>query len=374
MRRVAIVQGRPIVALATLLSGWVVMRVAVLAASAEAPTQTATTLPPQAQTSAPVGRPSPDSMAAIPAVAQTGDWHRLMPAPLAASPAPSPPLSAPPAPPRADPVPAAVSAGHLSLWMAAFAQLPSRDGRLVVPPAAGMTGASQAFVPTLTGTAAPKRVSRWSGDGWLLWRGEGGALSAAQAGAAYGASQAGAVLRYRLAPGSAHRPTAYLRLSTALGVREHELATGLALRPLARVPLSLGAELRVFDGPSGRRLRPAAIAISELPRITLPGGFALEAYGQTGWVGGRERTAFVDGQGRIDRPVARIGCSELRLGAAVWGGAQKGAARLDVGPSASLGLPFSREASARLALDWRQRIAGEARPASGPALTLSAGF
>ncbi|MBS1239358.1 MAG: hypothetical protein H6R45_64, partial [Proteobacteria bacterium] len=56
-----------------------------------------------------------------------------------------------------------------------------------------------------------------------------------------------------------------------------------------------------------------------------------------------------------------------------WGGAQKGAARLDIGPSASLQLKLG-EANSRVSMDWRFRVAGEARPASGPALTISAGF
>ena len=63
----------------------------------------------------------------------------------------------------------------------------------------------------------------------------------------------------------------------------------------------------------------------------------------------------------------------MRLGAGAWAGGQEGATRLDLGPRASLRLRLGETAS-RLALDWRFRVAGEARPASGPALTLSAGF
>jgi hypothetical protein len=52
----------------------------------------------------------------------------------------------------------------------------------------------------------------------------------------------------------------------------------------------------------------------------------------------------------------------------------RGAARLgDIGPSASLRFPLDG-GSARLAIDYRHRIAGNAAPASGVALTLSAGF
>ena len=52
---------------------------------------------------------------------------------------------------------------------------------------------------------------------------------------------------------------------------------------------------------------------------------------------------------------------------------QPGAARVDVGPRLTLRLPEVGQGS-RIALDWRQRIAGDARPASGLALTLASDF
>jgi len=98
-----------------------------------------------------------------------------------------------------------------------------------------------------------------------------------------------------------------------------------------------------------------------------------EAYVQGGYVGGRFATAFVDGQGRVERTVARIGETEVTAGAGAWGGAQKGAARLDIGPSAAVSFRLG-EARGRVAADYRVRVAGDAEPRSGPALTLSAGF
>jgi urocanate hydratase len=98
-----------------------------------------------------------------------------------------------------------------------------------------------------------------------------------------------------------------------------------------------------------------------------------ELYAQAGYVGGRYATPFVDGQARIDRGVADVGPATLRAGAGAWGGAQKGAARLDIGPSVSVSLQTGRVHS-RMAVDYRIRVAGDARPATGPALTISAGF
>ena len=50
------------------------------------------------------------------------------------------------------------------------------------------------------------------------------------------------------------------------------------------------------------------------------------------------------------------------------------ASRLDVGPTATVGWPLGPTGAARLGVDWRFRVRGNAIPASGPAVTLSAGF
>lgn len=228
-----------------------------------------------------------------------------------------------------------------------------------------------ATIPSNSHSVAP----RWSGDAWLLWRHDAVATGAGTfAGPSYGASQAGAVLRYRLAPGSRYQPQAYLRGSTALNdPRERELAFGLAVRPLAVLPATLLVEGRAARSGGHTRLRPAIAVVSTLPPLRLPLDLRGEAYVQAGYVGGPGATAFVDGQARIDRPFVRLGRAELRGGAATWGGAQRGASRLDFGPSVTLAVPLGK-VTARLAADWRFRVAGQAVPSSGPALTLSAGF
>jgi hypothetical protein len=225
------------------------------------------------------------------------------------------------------------------------------------------------------------RPTRWSSDGWLLMRrGGNAALANGPAPATYGASQAGAVLRYRLAPENRHRPSAYLRGTAALnGSQEREAAAGLSVRPIISLPVTVAAEIRAASLAGGTRLRPAVTAYTELPPIELPSRLRGEVYAQAGYVGGRYATPFVDGQLRIDRKLETIGRGEVRAGVGAWGGAQKGASRLDLGPAAMVGMGLggmglSESASARLALDWRFRVAGNAEPSSGPALTLSAGF
>ena len=268
--------------------------------------------------------------------------------------------------------------GHQLLWMAALARLPAPSEVIALadrnrPPLlpAPALGGQATRAPTSAGT-----ITRWSGDSWVLYRRGGAGLSAGgQAPPSYGDSQAGAVLHYALDPGSAHRPALYLRGTRGFAAPHgEELAAGLSLRPVPHMPVRALAELRATRIAGAVRLRPAAMVVSEVPPLALPGGLRGEAYVQGGYVGGPGATSFVDGQARVDRRLMRVGRTDLRLGGGVWGGAQRGAARIDAGPSASLGLPLGGTASARLAMDWRFRLAGSAQPRSGPALTLSAGF
>ncbi len=283
------------------------------------------------------------------------------------------PLDPLPPPPVFAPVPAGVAAGHQLLWMASLAHVP-------MPAAlAGLPQFAAASTPTPffpAGQVPLSRARRWSADGWVLWRrGSAGAPAGGLLTPSYGASQAGVVLRYRLAPGSGHRPAAYLRATAALnGSNEREAALGLSARPFGEVPVSLAAEARFTSTPGSTMVRPAAFAVTELPPFALPLGLRGEAYGQAGFVGGRFATAFADGQLRVDRRLTGLGKGDVRLGGGIWGGIQKGASRIDAGPSLTLGQPLGGPASLRLAADWRFRVAGKASPGSGPAVTLSAGF
>jgi hypothetical protein len=281
------------------------------------------------------------------------------------------PDRADPPPQRLEPVAVNVAAGHHLMWAAALSRMPLPVGFASV--AAAPRAVPAPFFPS---GAAPIGTRRWSADGWLLLRRDGGgSLAAGATPATYGASQAGAVLRYRLAPANGHRPEAYVRLTSAMNApADRQAAVGISARPIARLPLRAMAELRLSDQAGASRLRPAALVVTELQPVELPHETRAEFYGQAGYVGGRNATAFADGQVRIDRQIADIGRAELRAGAGAWAGAQKGAARVDAGPSAVLGVPLGSGGSARLGLDWRLRLAGDAEPGSGLALTLSAGF
>ncbi|MEO7247906.1 MAG: hypothetical protein ABIW31_05580 [Novosphingobium sp.] len=253
-----------------------------------------------------------------------------------------------------------IAGGHQLMYLAALSQIQL--------PAGLMPRARPEAAPTAT-------ANRWSADGWLLLRRNAGPASLAAIGGSYGASQVGAVLRYRIDRASALKPSLYLRGTGALnGTREQEAAFGFSARPIGALPFVAFAEARVSRSAAGTHLRPAAMVATELPPLKLPLGLKADTYIQAGYVGGYGASAFIDGQARIDRKMFSLGKAEMRAGGAAWGGAQQGASRLDVGPSASLLFRLENTASARISADWRFRVAGKAAPASGPALTLSAGF
>lgn len=259
--------------------------------------------------------------------------------------------------------------------------------RLLPPPPGGAARAAvagPAWVKTETlvyagppGTGRPywmkRQLAGWSLGGWAFLRSGsgrapgGGIASASQ----LGGSQAGARLAYGF--GESGRLRAYGRVTVALAqVRQRELAFGLAFAPLAHLPVDVAVEQRLAVGSEGRSALAAMVA-GGVGDVALPARFRLEAYGQAGIVGARRRDGFADAAVVVDREVARTPGSSLHLGALAAGSVQPGAARVDVGPRVTLRLPEVGEGS-RVALDWRQRVAGDAKPGSGLALTLAADF
>lgn len=215
-------------------------------------------------------------------------------------------------------------------------------------------------------------MSGWSLSGWAYLRGgDARAPVGSGAGSQLGGGQA--ALRLMRGFGATGRLRAYGRASIAIDrPRQRELALGFAFAPAARWPVDIAVERRIALGAEGRDAF-AAMVTGGVGDIALPAGFRVEAYGQAGVVGARSRDAFADGAVVVDRPLGADDRTPFRLGGLAAGAVQPGAARFDVGPRLTLRLPDVGEGG-RIALDWRQRIAGDARPESGVALTLAADF
>lgn len=222
---------------------------------------------------------------------------------------------------------------------------------------------SQAIVE-LTGIAPaaapvqPAATRRWAGDAYLFVRGDGGRVLAP--GGQLGGGQAFARLNYRLTEGL----SATVRASRALHARDGEVALGLAWQPLGGVRLL--AERRIAVERGGRDAW-SALAAGGIDAARV-GPLRVDGYAQAGIVGLRSRDLFADGALRAGREIGR-----LTAGAGAWGAAQPGAARFDIGPQIALRLPAGK-AGVTVALDGRFRVAGDARPGSGLALTVATGF
>ena len=209
------------------------------------------------------------------------------------------------------------------------------------------------------------RIHRLQRSSWALLRGRQGQLlgpSSLASGGQLGGSQAGARLLYNFT----HQIAAAFRASTDVGRRGAEFAAGVRVQPLVSVPVWITAERRQRLGPYTGRNAFAIFAESGIYQQPLPGRFSLDAYLQTGVVGLKSRDWFVDGAAAVTRPVYK----NFSAGLGVWGGAQPGLYRVDVGPRVTMKV----RNNIRIHFDYRQKLAGNAQPGSGPAVTLGADF
>lgn len=209
------------------------------------------------------------------------------------------------------------------------------------------------------------RIDRVQVSAWALVRnqqaGAVGPSSLASTGN-LGGSQAGARLTYAFT----RQIAASFRTSSDIGRRGFEVAGGVRVQPLVNIPVWVTAERRQRIGQFGGRNAFAVFAEGGLYKRPLPWEFSLDAYFQGGIVGMRSRDPFVDGAFAITRPVYK----NFSAGFGVWGGAQPGLYRVDAGPRVTMQV----RKNVRVHFDWRQRLAGNALPGSGPAITLGADF
>jgi hypothetical protein len=228
----------------------------------------------------------------------------------------------------------------------------------IVRPAGGIEVFSPARTPA---------TNRWSLSAWMLGRPGGGAGTLGRTGLS--GSQMGVRLTWRPGDGPV---TAFVRVNSAGRLLDGaELAVGASVRPVRAVPAELVVERRVdLTGPG--RDAFAAYAAGGGTVALSPDNWRLDGYGAAGVVGACRRDVFAEGAVRVDRPVARLGALTLRAGGGVWAATQPGVSRVDAGPSI-VALPTDRGA-ASVSVDWRQRLSGNAAPASGPAVTVALNF
>ncbi|WP_017672481.1 hypothetical protein [Blastomonas sp. AAP53] len=291
-----------------------------------------------------------------------------------------------------------VAMAHQQLWVESLVMPAGPGATVILPPGAAggtMQGIGSLLVDTpLTLLPEPPAAQaplpgartvrpgggRWSFYGWSLLR-QRNRTSALAPAAQYGGSQAGMLVQMSLAD-TLSRPMLYARATTALGaIDDRSLALGMSARPVPGVPIDLAVERRLGLA-RGQPDRFAAMIVAGGAWTARPSKLRLEGYGQAGVVGLTNPQAFFDLQLLATRPVHEAQDASMALGGGVWAGGQQNidprghkpwTHRVDLGPHAALSVPVERE-SLSFALDWRQRVDGDAQPASGAALTLSAGF
>jgi hypothetical protein len=216
--------------------------------------------------------------------------------------------------------------------------------------------------------AEPRRsgIDRLQLSTWALLRSQQAGVAGSQSlgtVGSLGASQAGARLTYNFTS----QISATLRSSSNVGRRGGEVAAGVRIQPLRGLPLWIDAERRQRLGRYGGGRNAFALffeaGVYDRP---MPMHFLLDGYLQGGVVGLHGRDRFIDGAVTLTRPVYR----QFSAGFGVWGGAQPGLYRVDAGPRVTMRV----RPNLKVHVDWRQRLAGNAAPGSGPAVTLAGDF
>jgi hypothetical protein len=220
---------------------------------------------------------------------------------------------------------------------------------------------------------APSARRRLQISSWLAWRPNTSATGLTSAGL-LGGSQAGARAFYPLLPlGKSGRLGPTARLSAPLGQKNgKEAAIGISWRFGGDLPVEFSLERRFGLDRAGRDAFGILIAtgVSDRP---LPHGFVANGYLQSGIVGVKSHDVFADGSVSVEHDLLQRGFARFSLGGGIWGAAQPGVHRLDVGPQLTL-YSSKGPAPVRLSAQWRFSVLGNAAPKSGPAITLGTDF
>ncbi len=274
------------------------------------------------------------------------------PAPPAAQPEPPPGIMLAASAPPPEPAPA------FRLAEAAYARLAAGQRRQ----AAALFDAALAVEPENRQWQRDRAAlrQRWQLGGFSLLRdGAGGGPAASPV---LGGGQMGASIAFLPDP-LARRPLALVARANvaagSAGVQAETAQAAIGLRQTLRPGITLSAERLIALGSATRgewTLRLAAGG--ETGRFS--------GYGEAGVLG----SGGLYGGGQASARLFRLGPATLAAGS--WASLQTGVPdvwRVDVGPSVS-----AQWRAVRLQADWRQRVAGNAAPGSGPVVTLSAGF
>jgi hypothetical protein len=223
------------------------------------------------------------------------------------------------------------------------------------------------FEPQYQAKPALYREARLTGAGWMFFRSKSDGVSSGGA-PTLGGSQIGLRLNHTVLRLNDISIGGTVRASAPLGaVVGKEVSAGLTINP-GRLPgLRLFLERRIPIDDGGR---PAWSALASYGHETTIGQVNLKAriYAEAGAVQSRQTNPFAYARLELAKPVSK----HLEIGVETVADAQRDAYRLDIGPVIAL-REFS-DPNIVISAAWRLRASGNARPKSGPAITVSTSF
>jgi hypothetical protein len=208
---------------------------------------------------------------------------------------------------------------------------------------------------------------------WLFWRNERAVTTLVPNGQ-LGGSQIGVrAQKPLLSLGENQNLAATFRLSAPLTQKNgKEAAIGLNMKLAHHHTIEILAERRIRLDKGGRNAF-AFLAAGGFYEMPLGHGLHANGYVQAGVAGIKSKDLFADGGVTLEHRLRDEKTDATSLGFGIWGATQPNLSRLDVGPLATIVL--NRNAMPlRISAQWRLRIAGDARPVSGPALSIGSDF
>jgi hypothetical protein len=206
---------------------------------------------------------------------------------------------------------------------------------------------------------------------WAIWR-PGSVAARTGLNGQLGGSQIGARARLQLSD-KPITPITYVRISMPTDNKKgKEGALGVGLMSRRIIPVELGIERRVKLSEGGRNVWVLSV-VTGFDSKPVGRHMAVRGYGQVGVIGFRKRDFAADGEVALEREFEFGKRSSVMAGIGFWGSTQPKLARIDVGPTVTV-FPKLGAQRFRLSLQWRERLAGNALPGSGPAISVGADF
>jgi hypothetical protein len=224
------------------------------------------------------------------------------------------------------------------------------------------------FENQLDAKPAPYREARLTGAGWMFFRSNGAEGVSSGNAPTLGGPQLGLRLNLALFSIDTLNVSGTVRASAPLGgVSGKEASAGVSISTKGVPGIRLFVERRMSIDQSASSAWSALASYGSEKTIGRT-GLKARVYGEAGVVQSRQTNPFAFTRLELVRPISQ----HLEIGMETVADAQRRAYRIDIGPVVSA-REFSHP-NIVISAAWRLRAAGNAKPKSGPAITVSTSF